>query len=55
MPPDTKTQYQSQVQAKQLEMNKVAAQKILARLSQSLTARTVSTIQVGPSKTTIFV
>ena len=47
--------YQSQVREKQVELNKLAAQKILLRLHNSTTARTVSTIQVSASRKPNFV
>jgi len=45
------TQYQSQTQAKQLELNKLAAARLLTQLSNSLKANRVSSIQLVQTKT----
>ena len=43
-------QYQAQVRAKQLELNKSAAQKILESISRDLRYREVSSVQISESK-----
>lgn len=47
--------YQSQVREKQVELNKLAAQRILLQLHNSITARTVSTIQISSARKPNFV
>jgi hypothetical protein len=52
MPPNSPlkmTQAQADQKAKQIQMNKEAAQKLLAGLHASLTRNSVSTIQVSPA------
>lgn len=45
------TPYQSQTQAKQLEMNKLAAARLLNQLSNTLKANRVSTTLITQAKT----
>ena len=45
------TQYQSQTQAKQLELNKLAAARLLTQLSNTLKANRVSTTLIAQPKT----
>lgn len=45
------TPYQLQTQAKQVEMNKAAAARLLTQLSNTLKANRVSSIQLVQTKT----